>query len=280
MSFYPQPNKYLCGPFALKYALVMFGIFRHENDIAKLAGSTWWAGTDEIGLAKAAEKYKCSLDYFGAQEPAAALELLNSRLDEGLPCILSVNNWGHWLTVLAHQQNRYIIVDSGQEKVIAIQSPAALLRNWKYADQEGSNISYDGYVLRPGFPVPAKARFTLETARYVMLKSNISLAKKWDTYFDDLINICVHSDKKNPDGYYTVSDFLDRNAEIIASRICFWHGSPRRSELKKIMNHFRFVAEVYGLVINKAKEIQAVTDFTSILMMHVCGRYGIEPEQF
>ena len=25
MSFYPQPYKYQCGPFALKYALVMLG---------------------------------------------------------------------------------------------------------------------------------------------------------------------------------------------------------------------------------------------------------------
>ena len=27
MSFYPQPNKWQCGPFALKYALVMLGVF-------------------------------------------------------------------------------------------------------------------------------------------------------------------------------------------------------------------------------------------------------------
>ena len=30
MSFYPQPNKYQCGPFALKYALAMVGVFKDE----------------------------------------------------------------------------------------------------------------------------------------------------------------------------------------------------------------------------------------------------------
>ena len=64
MSFYPQPNKYQCGPFALKYALVMLGVFASEKSIAKKAGSTWWAGTDEIGLERAANHYDCRLKYF------------------------------------------------------------------------------------------------------------------------------------------------------------------------------------------------------------------------
>ncbi|MCW8810139.1 MAG: hypothetical protein OQK64_04185, partial [Ignavibacteriaceae bacterium] len=64
MSFYPQPNKYQCGPFALKYALVMLGIFASEKSIAKRAGSTWWFGTDEIGLSRAAKYYDCRLKYF------------------------------------------------------------------------------------------------------------------------------------------------------------------------------------------------------------------------
>ncbi|MCW9095494.1 MAG: hypothetical protein OQJ74_06610 [Ignavibacteriaceae bacterium] len=50
MSFYPQPNKYQCGPFALKYALVMLGIFASEKSIAKRAGSTWWFGRMRLGF--------------------------------------------------------------------------------------------------------------------------------------------------------------------------------------------------------------------------------------
>ena len=64
MSFYPQPNKWQCGPFALKYALVMLGVFAAEKSIVKKAGSTWWAGTDEIGLARAAKYFDCRLKYF------------------------------------------------------------------------------------------------------------------------------------------------------------------------------------------------------------------------
>ena len=38
MSFYPQPFKYQCGPFALKYALVMLGIFVNEKKNSKKSG--------------------------------------------------------------------------------------------------------------------------------------------------------------------------------------------------------------------------------------------------
>ena len=69
MSFYPQPNSYQCGPFALKYALVMLGIFKNEDEIGIAAGSTWWGGTDEIGLAKAARKYNVKMKYLQSSNP-------------------------------------------------------------------------------------------------------------------------------------------------------------------------------------------------------------------
>ncbi|HEX2961651.1 MAG TPA: cysteine peptidase family C39 domain-containing protein [Ignavibacteriales bacterium] len=274
MSFYPQPNKYYCGPFALKYALVMLGIFKNENSIAKSAGSTWWAGTDEIGLARAAKKFHCHMHYFRSEDPAIALDLLDRELKKGLPCILSVNNWGHWLTVLGYQKERYIIVDSGLERVIAIMTPKQLLRKWKYVDEEGCP-SYDGYSLLPQFKVATKALFTLEKARHVMYKKNENLAKKWDTYFNDLINICR---PRTPNSYniISVNEFLRRHRNPLIKKVAFWHGTPNYKELEKILQNFQFVAEVYDLVIYHEDEKRALIDFTSLLMMYACGKYGMD----
>ena len=36
MSFYPQPYKYQCGPFALKYSLVMLGKFKAKEKLEGL----------------------------------------------------------------------------------------------------------------------------------------------------------------------------------------------------------------------------------------------------
>lgn len=275
MSFYPQPNKYYCGPFALKYALVMLGIFKNEHDIARTAGSTWWAGTDEIGLARAAQKFRCRMDYFRSDRPEEALELLDAELDKGIPCILSVNNWGHWLTVLGYEKNQYIIVDSGLEKVIAILTPFQLLKRWRYIDEEGCH-SYDGYAVVPQFKVATKAKFTLEKARMVMYKKNNQLACKWDTYFNDLISICR---PRTPFAVniITVNEFLRRHEKTIIERVAFWHGTPNHKELKRILRNMQLVAEVYDLVIFEEDEKKSMVDLTSIIMMYACGKYGMKP---
>ena len=110
MSFYPQPNKYQCGPFALKYALVMLGRFESERSIAKKAGSNWWNGTDEIGLAKAASHFNCKMKYFRRETGTDAIKSLTQHLRKGYPCILSVDNWEHWISVVNWQQGKFIVV--------------------------------------------------------------------------------------------------------------------------------------------------------------------------
>ena len=276
MSFYPQPYKYQCGPFALKYGLVMLGLFENEREIGKKAGSTWWYGTDEIGLAKAARSYKCSMKYFRREVPAEAVKALNHNLKKGVPCILSVDNWEHWLTVINEQKGKYIVVDSGLEKVIVIYSAKQLLKRWKFVEDESGEISYDGYALTPKFKVITKANLTLEKARFVMRERNRLLAEKWDTYFNDLINICR---PRVPQSKRVVSfaEFLRRHEKLIVTEVANWHGTPTFKELDRILKNLQFVAEVYDLVIYFEDQKKALVDLASILMMYACGKYGMEP---
>jgi ABC-type bacteriocin/lantibiotic exporter with double-glycine peptidase domain len=276
MSFYPQPYKYQCGPFALKYALVMLGQFQNENEIGKKAGSNWWYGTDEIGLAKAAKTYNCKMKYFRREISLEALKVLNAQLKEGYPCILSVDNWEHWFTVINFQQNKYIVVDSGLDKVIVIYSPTQLLKRWKYLDEETNEQSFDGYAVVPKLKVSTKAHFSLEKARYVMREHNKNLAEKWDTYFNDLIAICR---PQSPNSYKTISfnEFLRRYEKILVHGTANWHGTPTYQELRKVLNNFKFVAEVYDLVIYIDDQKKALVDLSALLMMYACGKYGMDP---
>ncbi len=276
MSFYPQPYKYQCGPFALKYALVMLGQFRNEREIGKKAGSNWWYGTDEIGLAKAAKSYDCKMKYFRRETANEAIKVLTSHLKQGYPCILSVDNWEHWFTVINAQQEKFIVVDSMLDKVIVIYSKRQLIKRWKYTDEETGEISFDGYAVKPQFKVTTKAMFSLEKARYVMREKNKSLAERWDTYFNDLSSICrPHS----PNAYRTISfnEFLRRHENLLVKQIAIWHGTPTYTELKKILNNMRFVAEVYDLVIYEEDQKKALIDLAAILMMYACGKYGMDP---
>lgn len=276
MSFYPQPDKYRCGPFALKYALVMLGIFKNEKEIAEVAGSTWWAGTDEIGLARAARRYKCKLDYFHSNNKDEARKLLNKHLKNGLPCILSVNNWEHWCTVAGYSKGKYIVIDSELDKVISVESEYKLLNRWKYTDEETKERSYDGYALWAKFKVQTKAKFTLEKAHKIMLDSNADLAYNWDAYFNDLNSICKHRNKKfeNPISF---KDFIRRHGKNIVNKVADWHGEPTYAELRKILKNFSLVAEVYDLVIPRKQEKEAIIDISVLLTLYACGKYGMEP---
>ncbi len=276
MSFYPQPYKYQCGPFALKYALVMLGRFENEREIGRRAGSTWWYGTDEIGLAKAAKSFDCKMKYFRREVPAEAIKVLTEHLKKGMPCILSVDNWEHWFTVINEQQKKFIVVDSALDKVIIILSENQLLKRWKYVEDETGYISYDGYAVTPKYKPVTKAKFTLEKARYVMRDRNKDLAEKWDTYFNDLITICR---PRTPVSKKTISfnEFLRRHENLLIKQVANWHGTPSYKELKKILQSMQFVAEIYDLVIYSEDQKKALVDLTSILMMYACGKYGMDP---
>jgi len=276
MSFYPQPNKYQCGPFALKYALVMLGQFKDENNIAHKAGSTWWYGTDEIGLAKATRSFHCRMDHFKSTDSADAVHLLIKQIKKGRPCILSVDNWEHWFTVINYDHNKFIVVDSGLDKVIVIYSARQLVKRWKFYDEEDDIYRFDGYALIPTTKVTTKANFTLEKARQVMLKRNQDLAMKWDKYFNDLINIC-RPITPNAQKTMSLNEFLRRHEVLIVEQVANWHGAPSYPELKKVLNNMKFVAEVYDLLIYVKDQKKALVDLASILMMYSCGKYGMDP---
>ena len=276
MSFYPQPNKYQCGPFALKYALVMLGVFKDEDQIGIIAGSTWWSGTDEFGLARAARRFNCKMKHFQSSNPEDARRMLIQELKKGHPCILSVKNWEHWNTVVSYQKGKYVVIDSELDKVVSVLTSNSLLRSWKYVEKDNDLRSYDGYALIPKFKVNTRAKFTPDIARVVMYDKNEDIAKKWDQYTNDLINICKPRTKLSLN-IITFSEFLRRNEENLIKRVANWHGEPTYSELKKILANMKFIAEVYDLIIAIDDEKRAAIDLSAILMMYSCGKYGMNP---
>ena len=275
MSFYPQPHKYQCGPFALKYALVVLGRFESEKAIAKKAGSNWWYGTDEIGLAKAAKHYNCRMKYFRRETGKDAIKALTQNLRKGYPCILSVDDWGHWVTVVNWQQGKFIVIDSSLDKVMVVYSANQITKRWKYIEYDDDLKSFDGYALIPNFKIKTKAKLTLAKAKFVMQKKNSDLAEKWDAYFNDLVTICR---PLTATALHTISfnEFLRRHEKMLVEQVVNWHGAPTYAELKNLLKKMKFIAEVYNLVIYEEDQKKALVDLSSILMMYSCGKYGMK----
>jgi hypothetical protein len=75
-GFYPQPNEWTCGPFALKHALLALGRMVDAKELAQTARTHWWSGTDEIQLARAARLFVCYMVLERLRVPQHARKLL------------------------------------------------------------------------------------------------------------------------------------------------------------------------------------------------------------
>ena len=89
-GFYPQPNEWTCGPFALKHALLALGRMVDVTQISPTARTHWWSGTDEIQLARAAREFECDLVLERRSDAEQARKLLVKYLREQTPVLLCV----------------------------------------------------------------------------------------------------------------------------------------------------------------------------------------------
>lgn len=274
MSFYPQPNDYTCGPFALKYAMNMFGVFVSDGLIIEKSGARWWDGVDEVGLERAANFFNFKFKPFNSNVKSKAIKLLNENLKNNYPCILSVDNWKHWITVVNHTKSKYVIINSGENKVFYSLNTEELLEYWACYNEETGNYSYDGYVVIPKFKTKIHANFTPQKAEILMYAENKDLALNWEDYFNDLTTFTTPLTDTTID-YLTFQNFLKNHEKFIIDKVVFWHGNISPMELKKITNNMEFVAEIYNFVVLKKNENKSVIDLALLLMMYACGTYGM-----
>ncbi len=274
MSFYPQPNDYTCGPFALKYAMNMFGVFVSDGLIIEKSGALWWDGTDEVGLERAANFFNFKFIGFSADTVRKAVKTLNMYLKNNYPCVLSVDNWKHWITVVNYKSSKYVIINSGEAKVFYTLTAKELIDYWASFNEDTGKVSYDGYAVIPKFKTKVHANFTPKKAEILMYPENKDLAINWVDYYNDLL-VYTTPLTVSTINYITYSDFIKKHAENIIQKVAYWHGNISTKELKKIVNNMEFVAEIYNFVILKNNECKATNDLALLLMMYACGKYGM-----
>lgn len=280
MALYPQPNKWTCGPFALKHALVMLGVFVDEDEVSRIAGTHWWAGTDEIKLSRAAKAYKCQLKFVRRKNPDRARRDLLQFLKRGHPTLLCVDKWSHWITVVNAQRGKFILLDSERDPVVGVYSWSEVRNRWGYRvkdkhDPESVERLFDLHILVPRFRVRTKAKFSIARARYLRRAENKHFAHLWDTYFENLLHICR---PKTPlsEMFISMGEFLRRHGEMVVSEILHWNGETHRgrpdvkkARLRKMLKNMQFVADTYGLVIPIEDEKRAIAGVTAHLMKSV-----------
>jgi hypothetical protein len=278
VSFYPQPDEWSCGPFALKHSLIALGQLASEREIARIAKTHWWSGTDEIRLAKAARAFGCDLEMVRKRSAVAARKELVRRLAGQTPVLLCVDGWAHWIAVLRAQGDNLVVVDSNMDPVLGILTWRQLHRRWRYLDtdydEEDPPEIYDLHPLVPRGRARMRADFSVARVRYLRRPAHRGLAIHWDEYVGDLVEICrPRSDRMLKP--LSMAEFLRRNKELITARVSYWHGDITGADLSRLLEYYRFVAETYGLVVPASGVRQAVIDVAVLATLWTTARRGI-----
>lgn len=280
MGLYPQPNKWQCGPFALKHALIMLGRFVNEKDLSAIAGSTWWSGTNEIQLGKAAKKYECEMKVVRKKNSLHAKRELLFTLKRGRPALLCVDNWGHWITVVGAEKGRFIYLDSSKAPVVCVATWRKLKKRWMYkevdeGDPTNTETIYDLHPVIPRFRAKTKAKFSLERARYLRRPENHTFATHWDEYFDDLSHICAPRTPLSQ-RVFPMGELLRRHGEMLKTQVAYWHGTVKRDHVGKILRNMKFVADTYDLVVRKQDEKHALVAIATSLTLWAASKHGVD----
>lgn len=280
MGIYPQPNKWQCGPFALKHALIMLGKFVDEKDVSRIAGTHWWGGTDEIKLVRAAKAYGCDMKVIRRKNALIAKRELLSTLKKGYPALLCVDSWGHWITVVGAERGKFIYLDSREAPVVAVDTWSALKNRWVYQELDEDDPThieslYDLHPVIPKFRTRTKAHFSLKRAKFLRRPENHTFATHWDEYFNDLAHICQPRTPLS-ENVISMGEFLRRHGSMLKTQVAYWHGVVTREQIEKILQNLKFVADTYALVIREEDEKHAITAFAAMLTLWASSKYGVD----
>jgi hypothetical protein len=279
VGFYPQPNDWQCGPFALKHALIMLGRIVDEKRVSRIAGTHWWAGTDEIKLNRAARSYDSQLKLIRRKDPLRARRELLLSLKKGYPCLLCVDRWNHWITVVGAERGKLIYIDSRKAPVVCVATWRELKRRWGYRERDEDDPKhiqtlFDLHPVIPKFRVRTKARFSLKHARYLRRHENRSFASQWDEYFNDLSAICSPRTPQS-EKVFPLGELLRRHGTMIKSQIAFWHGAVAKRQISKILTNMQFIADTYDFVVHRDQEKRAIVGITANLTLWAASRFGV-----
>lgn len=134
----PQRNNWSCGPAALRYCLMLYGIDETISNIIDYAQSSRSTGTDENQLITAANSVGCELVHYQRRTPKTTKNLIENKLRLGMPLIVCTERWQHWIAVLHKSKKGFLIFDSSRPgPVIQIWSWKKLERRMKLAPHKG-----------------------------------------------------------------------------------------------------------------------------------------------
>src|SRR6185503_1163574 len=131
-------------------------------------------------------------------------------------------------------------------------------------------------AVAPRFRTTVKADFSVERVKFLRRPENRRLALHWNEYLEDLLEICKPPSVRIVQPL-SMGEFLRRHAELLMTRVVYWHGDVNREEVARLLRDLRFVSETYGLVIPASMSRRALADLAILVSLWVCADRGVDP---
>ncbi|MGN6108916.1 MAG: hypothetical protein ACTHU0_27670, partial [Kofleriaceae bacterium] len=239
----------------------------------------WWSGTNEIQLARAARAFECDLVLERRADAEQARKILVKYLREQTPVLLCVDEWSHWITVLRAEDRRFVVVDSTDDPLLSVRTWPQLRNWWRYHDTDYATDKpptlYDLMAVAPRFRTTVKADFSVERVKFLRRPENRRLARHWNEYLEDLLEICRPPSQRIAEPL-SMGEFLRRHQELLLTRVVYWHGDVSREEVSRVLRDLRFVSETYGLVIPASMSRRAAADLAILISLWACADRGVD----
>jgi hypothetical protein len=259
MGIYGQPNSWQCGPFALKHALLGLGVFAHEDELARLARSDPTRGTDERQLARAARRFRATLPVARRGTVAGARQEIEGWLARGIPVLLCLDQWEHWVTAVAADARHVVLFDSKYDAPLLVTPWDEVAARLVYQERRVTAWTRALYDIHPTVPRwrGFRLRLTPPRARYLLRPDQTTLAARWDDYARHALALAVPTGAQMEIGT-PLADFVASRRSAILERAAAHRGGLDDGEAARTLEGIAFAATLYGAVLRPEAQPQAV----------------------
>ena len=261
-----------CAPTSLSACLAVLGIDASQREIARAAGkpfAIYDAGLDEHEIKKAAVAFgaRCTflLETDRRQGPSFA-EKLRSHLRRGLPAVVVVWDFAHWVSCLCYldDKDKFVVMDpTDNDAAFRRRSERKFLAEaWNNSDDDEEPSQFFAILVERADGRPAKWKVS---RAYLDLCAKGS-ANTADQMAKDLREVARRAGGSGDD--VPLESVLEQHREGIVDAVDYWTAQTKikKAELRELLEDFEVVAAAAGLRIpSDANHAAVVAQMTTIV---------------
>lgn len=269
-----------CGPCSLSYCLHVLGIDADQHEVARASGLSYWKrykrGQDEQDIQRAARAYRAQCQFHSAfkkQAGRAFAARLRQHLSKGLPAILLVKDFEHWVALIGYfpETDTFIIDDPNlRQPIFSRWSEKALLGNgWNKADAHKHDEPSQYFAILVNRRDGHGPRWRINEPFLRLCETGSGETAVNMT--QDLIEIVRRAcNGRHPvRGGEPLGTMLDRYEETIVRSAFHWVGGNHRisvGDVRRQFRDYRIIAEAAGLRVRRnADHAAIVAQLTSLM---------------